>query len=714
MKRFVALFLVLMLSVCLFSACNTEKEPDPQPEVKYGRIFYVAVDGNDANEGTKESPFATIGGAAAKVREYKKANGLPEGGIKVEFAAVTYKVTQQTDLTEEDAGEEGKPIVYAAADGAEVIFDGGLSLNPADFKPANDEFKALLQTEEAKENVLEIDLAAAGIWDADDSKAYYVSWDAYDYRQSLYVNNKLQTVARWPNEDYYTPGKIAANAFTDENGSVYGLIPVPQEQADAWKGCKNIRFYGYPVYDWSSTFVWDMQVNAENSVLLYPMNYDYGLENSCHFMLFNIPAELDMPGEYYWDVTANKLYYWPEKGFETSKINFSQCKESVISLTHADYVTFEGFTFENLRYNAIASVNGKDSDYVTVSNCIFRCTASYPVNLWGTNILVTDNEFCDLGGGAISVNGGDIATQVLSKSVITNNKIHDWSQVYTVYNAGIKTVGMGFLISHNELFNSPHEAITFGSGNTVVEYNEIHNVCTETMDAGAIYSGRRWDWGNTVIRYNYVHDISTISDGIYLDDMLSKQVCYGNILVNIGGRAFSLNGGRFLDIYNNIMVNTGNFFLSGVGFEWYPTWNSYPDGGMWQLGFKENYLTDLWRYMQPEYLSMLEMRTTEEKRSLKGLAKDVIDSPSPPAYENFYNNILYINEYTVPNKGIDMINDAAYPFSYIEDYIEYTEYPEDVFADPANGNFFLKDDSRVYRDIIGFEKWDYSLIGPQK
>ena len=158
MKRFIALLLIFVMTVCLFSACNTEKEPDPQedPVIKdFGKVFYVSVNGNDANEGTEESPLATLGGAVAKVREYKQANGLPEGGIKVEFAAGTYKVTQQTDLTEEDSGEEGKEIVYAAADGAEVIFDGGVSLNPSDFKPANDEFKALLQTDEAKANVHE-------------------------------------------------------------------------------------------------------------------------------------------------------------------------------------------------------------------------------------------------------------------------------------------------------------------------------------------------------------------------------------------------------------------------------------------------------------------------------------------------------------------------------------------------------------------------------
>ena len=163
------------------------------------------------------------------------------------------------------------------------------------------------------------------------------------------------------------------------------------------------------------------------------------------------------------------------------------------------------------------------------------------------------------------------------------------------------------------------------------------------------------------------------------------------------------------------MVNTGNIALSDAGYTWYPTYNSYYDGFLWQAGFKENFLTELWRYTQPEYLSMLEMRTTEESYSLRGIVSDMLDSPAPPAYEKFYNNVVYIDNYTVPTNIItDNIIKPAYDFGYVDRYLKYTDRAEDVFVDPANGNFFLKEDSRAYRDIIGFEKWDYSLIGPRK
>ena len=42
--------------------------------------LYVSPVGNDANPGTKESPFGTIGRAQAEVRRIRETTGLPEAG----------------------------------------------------------------------------------------------------------------------------------------------------------------------------------------------------------------------------------------------------------------------------------------------------------------------------------------------------------------------------------------------------------------------------------------------------------------------------------------------------------------------------------------------------------------------------------------------------------------------------------------------------------
>lgn len=45
--------------------------------------LYVATDGNDANSGSREAPFATMVRARDAIREIKRTGALPEGGTTV-------------------------------------------------------------------------------------------------------------------------------------------------------------------------------------------------------------------------------------------------------------------------------------------------------------------------------------------------------------------------------------------------------------------------------------------------------------------------------------------------------------------------------------------------------------------------------------------------------------------------------------------------------
>lgn len=154
--------------------------------------------------------------------------------------------------------------------------------------------------------------------------------------------------------------------------------------------------------------------------------------------------------------------------------------------------------------------------------------------------------------------GGDRETLTSSENVVTNNLIYDWSQVYRTYQAAVNLNGVGTVCSHNEIYNSPHEAITYSGNNHVIEYNVIHDVVLESSDAGAIYAGRSWSYYGNVIRYNCIYNIGSENftpSGIYFDDALSGQEAYGNLLINIPGCAFLLGGGRDLKIENNLIIN---------------------------------------------------------------------------------------------------------------------------------------------------------------
>jgi len=699
MKRLLAVLLAGLLIFGLFSCSgNTPSEETPDEKVPAGKTFYVSPDGNDANDGSENAPFATLEGAKQAIQKYKNENGLPDGGIEAVFKAGTYKITSTLEFLPEDSGEADKPIVFRAEEDAEVIFDGGVTLKGSDFVPASDEIKNRVPDENAKKNLLEIDLTAAGCFDLESRTDYGTGWGSDSYRQELYVDNERQVLAQWPNDVAHK----AYGSFSSENGL---QIKITEDKYELWKDAETIEYYGAPEYDWDMrrAFTGSVGVNNETKTLTVSPSIVTGCNPSgTTFWVYNIPEEIDMPGEYWWDIQTNKLYYYPDGDIADKKIVFSQYKDSFILLNGVKHLGFEGITFENSRTSVITGSNVENA-YIDVKDCVFRCIGVNALQFTCTKAFISSNEFYQLGSGGVSLSGGNLKTLECSDSVITNNKIYDYGQTYMVYQAGIDTSGLGFTISHNEIFNSPHFAISHDSGETIIEYNDIHDVCKCTSDAGAIYLGRRWDWGANIVRYNYVHDIVDVAHGgtpiaIYLDDMVSDQQVYGNLVVNVAGFGIATCSGKFNQVENNIIVNSGRqaIFNDERGFGFAEEHIIYPSGYMWGKLLTVEPYSKFMVYARPQNLLIFES------------AQSMIHFPDDPA----------VGSYTIVRGNVSYGNSDSWGETRHTELHGTTEanayYPtgtEVGFVDEENGNYFLRDDSRVYRDIPGFEKILFDQIG---
>ena len=197
--------------------------------------------------------------------------------------------------------------------------------------------------------------------------------------------------------------------------------------------------------------------------------------------------------------------------------------------------------------------------------------------------------------------------------MISDNVIHDFGQTYKIDQQAVRTTGTGFTVSHNLRYNAPHSAIIIFGAETVIEYNQIHDVCRETSDAGAIYSGRTWAYAGTVIRYNYIHSMPETDHGgcpcgIYLDDMVSSFSVYGNIVSEVSGNGITLGSGKYDRIENNLIVNCGGVPISnderGTGFGTNST--LFRSGAMW-TGILESHSYDvISRYTFPQNLLIVE------------------------------------------------------------------------------------------------------------
>ena len=88
--------------------------------------FYVAVNGNDAADGTIDSPFATLNRAIEAVREYKQKNGWPDGGMTVWIRGGEYVIDSTIEFDDRDSGVKDAPLVCKAFGKEKVSFLGGV------------------------------------------------------------------------------------------------------------------------------------------------------------------------------------------------------------------------------------------------------------------------------------------------------------------------------------------------------------------------------------------------------------------------------------------------------------------------------------------------------------------------------------------------------------------------------------------------------------
>jgi len=161
--------------------------------------LYVALDGSDTNSGTISAPFATLEAARDAARKI-------DGQVIINIRGGKYPVTSTLELTAADSN-----TTYRAYKEEEVIFNAANILNPADFKAISAEKKALIIDQKAAANVKMIDLKSLDITEYGSLKCIGMGVNKdKGYPAALYVNDEMQTISRYPNNEYVETGEVLA------------------------------------------------------------------------------------------------------------------------------------------------------------------------------------------------------------------------------------------------------------------------------------------------------------------------------------------------------------------------------------------------------------------------------------------------------------------------------------------------------------------------
>jgi hypothetical protein len=542
-----------------------------------GMTIHVAVAGDDRNSGTQTHPFATLARARDEIRRHpdeRPITVIVHGGI--------YRQTATLDLDARDSGNH-----WQAAPQEEVRVDGGLCIEPKMLHPARDQANLDRLPASAREHVLVADLSALGV---PSIAGWPLKFRGAPEMPELFFNGQRMQLARWPNRGWMAISKVIDPGANPREGDTGNRLPVftcADPRPKNWETDSGVWLVGNWTYNWYDEAIRVKSIDRNNGQITLAAPALYSVKSG-RFYAMNLLEELDEAGEYYLDTRTRQLFVWPPTPIQNARITISTIKAPLLSIQKAHDLTFSGMVFEN---GLSDGIQVQDSTGVLVERCVLRNLKEQGIRVeGGSNDVIADCEIHDTGSGGIYLGGGDRRTLRPAHQLAINNRIHDFARLKRSGSDTVAVVlaGVGNRAAHNLIYNSPYQAIWILGNDNVIDYNLIHDVCTDANDVGAIYKGRDPSCRGNLIRYNFFRDIGLTVDygtcGIYFDDGDGGDIVSGNIFLRCGnpgnwaswGTIFS-HGGHDLRAENNIFIDCKCAFGSSPFDD--AVWSSYLKGG---------------------------------------------------------------------------------------------------------------------------------------
>ena len=581
------------------------------------QTIYVSPNGNDANNGSRGRPVASLETARNLARTiHTKVKNRP---VNISIASGEYFFSKPLVLL---ASENDENLIFSGDSTNKPVFYGGYRIGP--FRRVSD-----------------------SIWKADVPQ---VRKTGILFEQ-LYVNGRRAERAKFPDIGFYNPVSIQETIIkpnkNSDGDSALLIIKVPSPCYQALSALSQDELHRTIVkicHNWDNTIRPIQTFNKRDSTItvvgqaMKPWNK---ITSQSIFTIENFKSALDKPGEWFLEQNGT-LYYKPQTGdaIRTVKAIAPMIEKLVVisgdtqTEKHVSNVSFKNISFQCTGYwlpkngfepsqaavIAPAQIEADFADHITFSNCEFRHTGSYAV--WFRRSckesIIEHNFFQDLGAGGIKIGEEFVAkdSSLTTHDITVNNNIlHSGGRLLSCA-VGIAILnGYNNKLTHNEIGNFRYTGISVGyvwgygkspSVNNLIAYNHIHHLgWGEMSDMGGIYL--LGISPGTVVRNNLIHDIYALDYGgwgIYTDEGSSDILIRDNLVYRCKSAGFHQHYGKDNTITNNIFANNYKSQLQATREEKHRSFTfrnniiAYSDGellsGNWDKLIMDSDSNDYW------------------------------------------------------------------------------------------------------------------------
>ena len=544
----------------------------------------------------------------------RDATGQRFHTINIYLAPGRYPHTSAINLNAAFSGNRAHPVNIIGPEDASAVISGTQIIKG--HKPISDSMISARLPKTARNHVLQADLPGNGIRD-------FGAWKRRGWYNpitpmslELYFKRQPAIMARWPNTGY-------AKILTIPDGKDGLVFSIAGADGKKWAGEPYLLSTGYWSKHWSDeTIPVDAVDPNYGTIKLNPPSPKFGMKTGQPVFMQHALSELDQPGEWYLDRGTGQLYFWPPSQIGAEDVEVS-IANNLLVIDGANHINISGITLEGARGDGLIIRNAND---VKVSNATIRNIGNRAAVIGGKDNGLSNVVIENINEGGIILDGGDRRNLTPGGLYVENSTIRRFNLITRTVRPAVRINGVGNRVSGNTIYDAPHSAIMFLGNDHVIANNHIFDVCKETGDAGAIYTGRDWTAQGTIISDNRLHSIPANMDkggtvGIYLDDQASGITVRNNQIdgMNLG---VQIGGGRNNLIEGNILSNqaTAAIHLDARGTTWQ---KEHTDDPTWTLRTR---LKDI-PYASPIY-----------RKKYPNLAQILDDEPGAPKYNIIRNN----------------------------------------------------------------------------
>lgn len=521
--------------------------------------LYISPNGSDSNDGSKAKPVKTF----ARVQELLKNSNDKQKVVRIEDGEYFYNqgITLNGDSNNS---------VYQAINPGKVRIIGGQYVPANKFVKITDQSIYNRLPEKSRDQVLELDLTELNIKHTGPMQNLFGNLGQVGNGGiiDLYFEGERKSLARWPNQSYTTMQEVVESG---EHRGKAGKFIYRGDRAKDWtKAVENGDLFlsGFWRVPWVCQSIKVGEINPEDKTITHIQGISGGIGSKYTpsvngqrkgdgkelYYAFNLPEELDIPGEWYINSKTKKLYFYPPAKLSDNSVMLADLATPVLTIQNAENILIENLTFEG---GLSENISIKDSKNITIAGCDIRRTGGMGIKIvGGSDCQVLSCNFYNNGAEAINVSGGDRKNLTPSNHKIINNHIYKFGEVVKISNA-ITVAGVGVYIGNNLMHDGNYGGVSYGGNDHVFEYNELHNLGLDGGDFGVFYANSDWASAGTMIRYNFGHHIKH-GNFFYPDDGKSNDKAINNIAYKTSSGLFA-GGGHNNQFLDNVVyeANTG-------------------------------------------------------------------------------------------------------------------------------------------------------------